>query len=70
MIFRRMKSISFIDEVSSPLWQLLQSTRCASILLDKISYKWSSENRFFSTKPSLCGNDAIMSCFCKYLIIK
>ncbi len=53
MIFRRMKSISFIDEVSSPLWQLLQSTRCASILLDKIFYKWSSENRFFSTKPSL-----------------
>ena len=54
MIFRRMKSISFIDEVSSPpLWQLLQSTRYASILLDKIFYKWSSENRFFSTKPSL-----------------
>ena len=29
----------------------------------KIFYKWSSENRFFSTKQSLGRKNAILECF-------
>ena len=47
-----------------------QSAKYANLIGVIIVYKWSSENRFFSTKLSLGVNDAIMGRFGKLLIIK
>ena len=59
---------SIVSELTSGV--PLQSTRCIQFNRIIIFYKWSSENRFFSTNPSLRGKDAIMGCFNKLLIIK